>query len=210
MDNTETTSETTAPASAPATAPAPEAPGVFTQEQVNRIAAAARAEGKQSAERATQAAPVPPAPAGKVTLESLQAELETTRLRASYEKRAGKAGIPEDVSDDAFDLYRAKPAESRDAWLDGFARKFMPPTGSNPPPAATPPASNTELKPAAAPNTPGRVDPITSGGLVDIFNLTHQQLADLGPHGLRVEFEKITAAGSRMSGAPTRPTVPKR
>lgn len=214
----ETNSPSTTTASAPATAPAPAATVVaFTpeqQEQVNRIAAAARAEGKQSAERAstaTPAVPVPSAqisPAPKVTLESLQADLEKSRLRGSFDKAALKLGIPEDDHDDLFENYQNKPLNQRSTWLEEKAKRLMPTQTTSP--AATTSIAGAEQKPAAAPNTPGRVDPITSGGLVDIWNLTPQQLSDIGPQGLRVEFEKHLSAGERMSGRPTRPKAPPR
>ena len=205
--------DTTPPTGAPATAPAPQAV-TFTpeqQEQVNRIAAAARAEGKSSAERATlPAAPPPAEKPGKVTPESVQAELETMRLRIAYERRASKAGIPEDTLDDTFDLYRSKPADQRDTWLEGWSKKFMPTTPastSNPAPAA---AGVEAVKPAAAPNAPGRVDPITAGGLVDIWNLRDDEIAQLGPQGMREQFEKLLAAGNKAAGAPPRPKTPQR
>ena len=202
--------DTNPPTGAPATAPAPQAV-TFTpeqQEQVNRIAAAARAEGKSSAERATvPAAPPPAEKQGKVTPESVQAELETMRLRIAYERRASKAGIPEDTLDDTFDLYRAKPADSRDAWLEGWSKKFMPTTPVTNAPAT---AGVEAPKPAAAPNAPGRVDPITAGGLVDIWNLRDDEIATLGPSGMREQFEKLLAAGNKAAGAPPRPKTPQR
>ncbi len=159
----------------------------------------------------TPAAPVPPAEKpGKVTLESLQAELVETRLRAAFEKRAVKLNVPDEDADDLFENYRNKPVDARDAWLEQKAKRFMSASTTPPETASTTAAPATETKPAAAPNTPGRVDPLTAGGLVDIFNLDAAQLDQLGPQGLRTHFEKLLTAGNRANGAPQRPTVPKR
>ncbi|MCX5747907.1 MAG: hypothetical protein NT062_36040 [Proteobacteria bacterium] len=64
------------------------------------------------------------------------------------------------------------------------------------------------VKPAAAPNAPGRVDPITAGGLVDIWNLRDDEIAQLGPAGMREQFEKLIRHGEQASGRPAKPTIP--
>jgi len=190
----------------PETPPAGTAERRFTSSEVESIVKERLARVKASTP--TPAPTPPPAPAGKVTLESLQAELAETRLRGAFDKRTAKLSLPDDEVEDLFELYKGKSADVRDNWLDAKAKKSMP--------APTTPSTTTnanagiEAKPVAAPNTPGRVDPITSGGLVDIWNLTPQQLTDLGPSGLRAEFEKIQAAGSRAAGAPPRPKTPQR
>ncbi|MCX5747101.1 MAG: hypothetical protein NT062_31915 [Proteobacteria bacterium] len=43
------------------------------------------------------------------------------------------------------------------------------------------------VRPAAAPNAPVRVDPITAGGLVDIWHLRDDEIAQLGPSGMRTQ-----------------------
>lgn len=184
------------------------------QQRVNAIAAAARAEGKQSAERALQQQAQPTqsqqaTPPAKVTLESLQAELAETRLRGAFDKRAAKLNIPDDEVDDMFELYRNKPADTRDTWLDGKAKRFMPVTTNTN--TTTTSTTTTEAKPpAAAPNAPGRVDPLTAGGLVDIWALNDDQLKQLGPMGLREKFEALKTAARAASGAPPRPKLPSR
>lgn len=64
--------------------------------------------------------------------------------------------------------------------------------------------------PAAAPNAGGKVDRLTSGGLVDIFNLTLDQVVHLGPEGLRKHHEENLAAARSRDGAPPIPRMSKR
>lgn len=52
-----------------------------------------------------------------------------------------------------------------------------------------------------------KVDRSTDGGIVNIFEMEVDQLEQLGPHGVREEFEKIVADASRRSGAPPLPQV---
>lgn len=69
--------------------------------------------------------------------------------------------------------------------------------------ATAEPAKPPTAAPPSAAGTP--VTPMTSGGLVDIWKLTPQQLDQLGPSGVRREFEKHLSEGARLSGAPPVP-----
>ncbi|MCX5742829.1 MAG: hypothetical protein NT062_10065 [Proteobacteria bacterium] len=69
------------------------------------------------------------------------------------------------------------------------------------------PASSA-ARPAASSTSPARVNSITAGGLVDIWNLRDDEIAQLGPQGMREQFEKLVAAGNKAAGAPDRPTLP--
>lgn len=67
---------------------------------------------------------------------------------------------------------------------------------------------STRAAPVTAPSAPSKVDPMTSHGLTDIFNLPESALQQLGPQGLRAEFEKILQVGRNMNGAPPLPKRP--
>ncbi len=203
------TAETPEATIAPVTAPAG-GPATFTQEQVNAIVADRVARVKSAAPAAAPAPAPTAAPAGKVTLESLQAELHETRLRATFDKSAAKLNLAEEDADDLFENWRNKPADTRSGWLEAKAKRLMPATTTTPASTTTTNAVTNETRPAVAPNTPGRVNPVTSGGLVDIWNLSPDELSNLGPAGLRTEFEKLTNAANRLAGAPPRPKVTQR
>ncbi len=191
----------------PETPPAGTTERRFTQSEVEGIVK------ERLARQRPVAAATPKAPevtAETLSLKSLAADNAELRLRIAFEKRAAKLGVPDEDSEDIFENYRNKPADARDAWLEQKAKRFMPTT--TPPVTATTTAAATvtETKPVAAPNTPGRVNPLTAGGLVDVFALNDSELAQLGPQGLRTHFENLLTAGNRANGAPQRPTVPKR
>ena len=54
----------------------------------------------------------------------------------------------------------------------------------------------------------GAVSPATQQGLLDIFNLNHQQIQQLGPNGMRQAFEAALSVGLEQAGVPRRPTTP--
>jgi len=63
---------------------------------------------------------------------------------------------------------------------------------------------------AAAPAAPVRHDLPTNAGIVDIWNLKPEQLDQLGPAGVRAEFEKHLQLGHKQMGAPPVPKLPSR
>lgn len=197
-----------------APAPAPEA-RAFTQDQVNAIV-----QDRLAKDRAIRPAaqPAKPAdrPADKSTDSDLRAELEEMKLRNAFDKRAAKFDISDSASERLFKLYKAERPEDTSAWFDVTATEFglKAPTVSNPNPGAnsanTAPAIDPVKPPAAAPVAPTKVDPITSAGVVDIFNLSDAQVSQLGPAGLRAEYEKILKVGQQQMGAPPRPKAAPR
>jgi hypothetical protein len=110
--------------------PAANTPKVFTQEEVNRIAATARDEGRRSV--AAAAAPKPntssttsssatvtatAAAATPVTIESVAAQLENERLRREFAEYAADHGVPRTQREDMFELYRAQRPGDPEAWF---------------------------------------------------------------------------------------------
>lgn len=138
------------------TPPSGAAPRLFTQEEMNRVAAEAREQGRKSAIRQQPGAPTPPpvapapvnAPApddgGRVTLKQLQEQLDEEKMRRAFDKRAARRNLTDEQSDDLFELYRVQRPADPDAWFDkksavyGFGK---PGSGSTTPPAAPPAAA---------------------------------------------------------------------
>ena len=194
-------------ASEPGTAPA-ETVKVFTQEQVNRIAADAREQGRSSA---AQQRPPAQKPAEKIAEPDLRAELDEMRLRSAFDKRAGKFDLDDKASDRLFNLFKTERPEDPSAWMTETAALFgLKGHNVNTSNQSNPGASATPVPPASAPSAPAKVDAMTSSGLVDIFNLSADQVAQLGPSGLRTQFEKILSVGHQMQGAPQRPQMAPR
>ena len=200
---------TTSDQGEPATAPAGTGEKLLSQTQVNALIASARREGRESAGRET---PKPAAPKGEAG--SMELRLEEMEMRRTFDRRASKLGLDDEASDDLFDLYKAQRPSDLGAWFDGKAARFTSKgTVSQPPSILNQPNAEAAKPPAAAPSTsqPAAVNPITTGGLVDIFNLTPEQFATFTPLQLREQHEKNVASARSRAGAPPPPRMgPKR
>lgn len=83
------------------------------------------------------------------------------------------------------------------------------PTTAAPTQATTGLPIATAATPASAPQAPsGAVNPASSGGLTDLWNLSREQLSQMGPSGVRRAFDAILDQHRVMSGAARLPTVP--
>jgi hypothetical protein len=206
--STTTTSEQGAPGTAPAsTSTSAPAEKMVPQSQVNTLIANARREGRDGALRegkqgqpAAQAAPL-----------SAEARLEELELRRTFDRKAAKLGLDDEASDDLFDLYKAQRPTDVGAWFETKAGRFAKGTVSQ---STTTTPNNQQLptaepaKPvAAAPSAsqPNAVTPVTTGGLVDIYNLTPEQFATYTPQQLREHHETNVAAAQSRAGAPPVP-----
>jgi hypothetical protein len=207
MSDTQTTDTTAQPNATIDQSGPPPTGGVaqaasFNQEDVNRIVASRLAEDR--ARRPAQAPAVKPAPTNdaKTTDVDVRAELQEMKQRLSFEKRTRTFELDDKKSEALFKVYQANP--------DGFEEAVSVFGLKSPQPIATPNGSTTDPAKtgAAAPTAPsGPVNPMNSGGMVDIFNLSAEQIDQLGPAGLREHHEKNLAVGSQRAGAPPRPRV---
>lgn len=225
-----TTASTTQPSTAATTtqgdsgtAPGGSGEKLLPQSQVNALVAAARREGKEQAQRdaqqVTQQQAKKPEPSKSSDpsdrLAALEAELAETRQRSVFDKHAARLGLSDDLSEDLFELSKSQRPENVGEWLASKAERFNlkpAPAPSTASAATTPTAAPSEpaKPPAAAPSAPSKVDPLTGSGLVDIWNLSEAQLVQLGPAGVRAEFEKILGVARQQQGAPPRPKLPQR
>jgi hypothetical protein len=172
----------------------------FNQEDVNRIVAKRLEEDRARRPAAPAAKPASETNA-KTPDVNVLAELQGLKQRLDYERRIRTLGWDDEKSEAMFPLFQASP--------DGF-EKAVTVFGKSPQPIATTNGSTTDPAKtgAAAPTAPsGPVNPMTSGGMVDIFNLSAEQIDQLGPAGLREHHEKNLAVGSQRAGAPPRPRV---
>jgi hypothetical protein len=204
-----TETATTTAASEPGTPPAGE-PKKFTQEDVDRIVGERlkRAEKRQPAAAATPV--VDDASSDRVSKKQLQSELDDLRTQMAFNEAASEHAIPKAARKDMLDLYRAQKPTDDAEWFASKVASFglkgnavTQPNTPVPKDTATPPA-------AAADRAPSKVDPLTSGGLVDIWNLSPAQIDQLGPSVLREHFEKALNVGNQRMGAPPKPRIPKR
>lgn len=198
------------------TPPSGGAKPVFTPEQqaeVNRIAARAREEGRQSATQTTNTAPK----TNTNTSSSSTTDILSLRQEMNFKEAASDLGVPRDKRQDMFDLARAQGATDFGQWLESKRSLWSQPqtqqTQQTQQQQTTPNGAPTEAgkPPVASPTTPGNpVNPLTHGGVVDFWHFTSEQLDQLGPAGVRAEFEKHIQMAQRASGAPRVPTLPKR
>lgn len=214
-----TTTTTTTTEGTPGTAPAG-AGGekLLTQAQVNALVAQARREGRESAtQQTTQQTTTPPpkattAPAGEAQPMTAEAVQQLMQRERAFTRATATAGLTEKQlarMEEAFNV--AKPADVA-AWSStyledmGFAKPGTQQQSQN----GSTQAGSTTTSAAAATTVPGRVEPGTNGGLVDIWNLSGDQIEQLGPQGIREEHEKILAHANKRSGAPPVPRVMQR
>lgn len=177
--------------SAETVAPAAEAPKVFTQEQVNAIAAEARRSAR--AERK-------PEPA-KATPEILQAKLVELEQRQAFMKRTAKLDLTDEQETNFFEVYKASPAA-----FDSMAALLGNKTAT----PVAPVQAAAALPSAAAPSAPARVGGLTQGGIPAIFEMDGAALNAMGPLGVRAAFEQILAIGQQQNGAPPMPKTARK
>lgn len=215
---TTNTTESTATNGTTATAPVVEvaASVAFTQEQVNAIVQQRLAEDRA---RRTKEPVVAPKPEPKVEsktsktdeVSAMQSKLEELTLRMTFDKRAAKLDLTDSAGDRLFKLYKDERPADTAAWLDEVAKEFRLTPQVTVTPTATTVATHVETKPvAAAPNAAAKVETITTDGLPSILRMTDAQLTQLGPQGVRAEFEKSMQIDRQNSGAPPRPKIAQR
>ncbi len=186
----------------------------FTQAQLSTLIAAekrdteAKTRAKVLQEIADKAAPAPkvtPKADGSMSAADVQTLLSRDR---AFTRATTSAGLSDRQ------LARMEAALVADAPPDvaAWSAAYIEDLGIVKTTAAAPAAHSTAtlaeaLKPApAAPAALGvRVDPMTSGGLVDPFSFTDAQISQMDPYTLRAHFEKLTEIGRQQSGAPPRP-----
>jgi len=210
-----------APASSPGTAPGG-SENMLPQSRVNELVGQARREGREAALREIgpqpkPAAPAPVAPAadpakpGALTEDAVISLMD--RERAFTHASTGTYQLTAPQLQRMTQAFRAEKPTDVAAWTRAYADDLgFKPIAAAPAAAGTQttPTSSTEAgRPpvAAAPSAPARVDPVTAGGLVDIWNLPLEEINRLGPWGLRAEQEKILAAANQKAGAPPVPRV---
>lgn len=147
---------------------------MFTQEQVNELAAKARREGRESALRERPADPTPqtppaapqaPKPNGSGNgddVTKLRLELEEMKQRNAFDKHVAKFALDETRADDLFDLFKAKNPSDPADWIAMKVKDYgwtMQQQQPPPAPAAAPAPAPTPA-PAPAPATaPASPDP---------------------------------------------------
>jgi hypothetical protein len=179
--------------------------GTITKEDVNRIVRERLEEDRARRPAAAPAAKPAQETSAKAADVDVRAELQEMKQRLAFEKRTRTLELDDKKSEALFKVYQANP--------DGFEEAVTVFGLKTPQQIATPNGSTVDPAKAgaAAPTAPsGPVNPITSGGVVDIFNLSVAQLDQIGPAGLRAEYEKIVAVGNARAGAPPVPKVLQR
>jgi hypothetical protein len=223
VSSTETTTVTTESTSATPPAQTAAQPRVFTQEEVDAIVTSRLARAEKP--RPVQApAPVPAKAAAPATNEAITASdvQQMITRQGDFRELLGGAGLDAEQRQSVQSLFAAANPQDVSTWWN----TTIAPLKLGKPPA--PPAVTSTTTPAAsaatttAPETPrapvatmpqaptGAVNPITSGGLVDLFSMSVAQLQQLGPAKVRTELEKMWAQGNATNGAPQRPKAPGR
>ena len=202
MDEAEQTNQATGTAgeTAPTTVVATEEKR-FSQAEMDAVVGKRLAEDR--AKRNAQSASKPATGTDgedRVTIKQLQARLDEQDLRARFDKRAARAGFSDEDADELFEVVRAKPPEDLGAWLERKAKVYglgTKPTTAQPTQPAAPAA--------AATTAPRSVDPVNSGGIVDLWAMSPEALSKLKPHEVRTHFERIKSEHASAIGAPPKP-----
>jgi hypothetical protein len=190
----------------------PETPAVktFTQADLDRVAAKARKEGEQSAlkktkEQTVQQPQADEAGEKQLTMKELKAQLDDERMRREFAEGVAEHKLPRDARELLFTAFKATKPADHAAWFDANVKLFG--TGEAVEKTATQqPAIEPEKPRAVAPTQPNRVDPVQSGGLVNIFSLTPEQIDAMSPAQTREHFEKILEHARSQQGFPPRRT----
>lgn len=184
------------------------------QAEVNRIAARAREEGRQSVQQQTP-------PKKETAAAAINEPADVTELRREMDFRdsASDLGVPRDQRKDLYTWAKALGVADFGQWLESKRAMWSAPQQTETQQTQTQqnnPNGNTQQDQArtgnaAPPSSVGnKVDPVTSGGLVDFWHMTPQQLEQLGSSGVRREYEKHLAEANRRNGAPPIPKVMQR
>lgn len=141
-------------------------------------------------------------------LASLEKQLEEERLRRRFDKQAARRGFDDEQSDRLFSLYKVEQPDDDGTWFEGWSKTVKGDTDNQQQgdkAKAEPP--EPQRREQAMPNegSPRKVDEIESGGLVDVFALSDEDITRLGPAKVRDLFEQVLAAGAARDGAPMLP-----
>lgn len=200
-------------ATPPAADPAPAgnaAPKTFTQEQLDAIVQE-RLDRDRRARQAPAQAPqqqpaAPPTAPDEMTPRQMREALAEMRDRDEFRDLADELGVAREGRADLFDLMKVQKPTDKRAWMEKKAPLFG--VKAQPMSQQTPPQE--QKPPAAAPSAPSKVDPVDGNGLVNIFALPADRIAQMSPGQLREKFEAILDYAHSQSGAPTVPRPPSR
>lgn len=191
----------------------------FTQAELDKIVTERLQKDRASRTQQTQQQTTTTKPAGddggeKLTLKELSARLEASEARRAFDRRVGKLGLDEDVADDLFALSQLQKPGDLGVWLEqksklygSGAAKGSEAAGTTQDTTQQSTAATGKTGAAATGGAPAKVETPTVGGVVDIWHLTVDQIAALGPQGLRDAHEKILASARQSNGAPSIPAV---
>lgn len=197
----------------PASPVAPNAPEKkWTDGDVDRIVRERLDRDRRSRTRKAKkpSAPNPKQPDDGDDLEArLRAEFEATRR---FDRLALRHGLTEGQAERMFSRFQADAPDDPDAWLTRELEVWgVTPTTDKQPdrPEETEAKTLPEPRVQVPTGAPAKVNRLEADGLIDIFALTQEERAQLGPDGIRREFEKILADHQRRSGAPPVPHHPR-
>lgn len=203
-------------------APAPGAPAekLLPQSQVSTLIAEAKRETEaktrarvlQEIEASKAPAPKPAATKsdGSMSAEDVQNLLARDR---AFTRATAAAGLNDRQLTRMEAALKAENPPDVAAWSASYIEDLGLAKPVTPPPAApaAPQQASEAPKPPTAPSAPtSPVSPTMQQGLVNLFALSEQQIAQLGPGGLREHFEAALSIGRQQAGVPQRPKAPAR
>ena len=159
-------------------------------------------------DRARRAAPRAPESTEKkfaITEDEFNALLSRQR---AFDRVTAAAGLSDRQLERMESARKAENPQDVAAWARGYLDDMGLGKSNVNPSSNAQTAPIAEHKPSAvAPSSsqPSAVTPVTTGGLVDIYNLTPEQFASMSPAQLREHHERNVAAGNAKSGAPRLP-----
>ncbi len=197
--------------------PAVAAPTGFTQADIDKAAKEATDRAWGDARKKYQTKPATPVPPktddadkgnGVADLDAIRAEFDA---KLKFKDLAIARGLSPQQAERLLPSFMAAAPEDGTAWLAKELEVWgmKPPDGAD---GANGKADDgktddgkVDLKLPGGPG-PGKVDQ-SAPGLVDIFELSDEQIEQLGPSGLREHYEKVLKVADQRAGAPPLPAM---
>lgn len=195
---------------------------VFTQEEVNRIAAQARDEGRRSVEKAAggqeQGKAGQKPDGGEQGQQAGQTPDVTSIVQQAVAQALQAAGVDPftqaaraaGYSDAQIQLARVAHEKASPADLGAWLAEWPTQVGMTiKPQQGAAAAGSTAIASQGA--APRKVEDMRDeAGLIDVFSLAPEQVMAMGPARIRQEYEKVLEAHRQRSGAPPLPAALRR
>jgi len=195
----------------------PEEQRAAVQEDFNRIVGRARQEGRNAATRSTPTPPAPPAtPATPPPAtpppsepEPWRVEIDSLRAELSFKSLAMRHGLSDSQATRVYALYTAENPDDGDAWIQGLRDEGFLQASQQQRQGQRIPAPGG-IQQAPVPGSPRKVTRLDAGGVINVFDLTDDEVANMTSEQIVENFEKAREQRAQSSGRPPVPAFLKK